>query len=168
VGRSAKTTFSDFKPVKTPVGRADASLSQTVGTSTLAADHKAVDGAWWRRCNDVQYNGKQRLLVEDLGGSTVRRERGIVVVGQVDGSAGHGCERGRIFSQSTAAQMSVQMLKSEQDFMTLATRRISQLSSQDREAALISVVSAPRRRVDRVLQMKFGVHPLAVHLHVKL
>jgi hypothetical protein len=115
--------------------------------------------------DDVQYNEKQRILAEDIADSpfvihedssswsklmaqpgllanAAVRAAGSMLSSKTDDAMQELEKLAVIFSESTSAQMAVQMLKSEQDFMTLATRRISQLSPQDRENALSSVVAA--------------------------
>jgi hypothetical protein len=114
---------------------------------------------------DVQYNERQRILVEDLAdrpfvvsedssawsrlisqpgmlANAAVRAAGSVLTTATDESMEELQRLSIVFAQSTAAQMAVQMLKSERDFMTLSTRRISELSQQDRTNALMSVVSA--------------------------
>lgn len=115
---------------------------------------------------ELQYNEKQRLVLEELADrpyvvsesssswSSVLAEPGALANAAVraagsllnDTSSGEAFEEfarlGRLFAESTAAQMKVQLLKSNADFMSLATRRIGQISAADRENALFSVVSA--------------------------
>jgi hypothetical protein len=114
---------------------------------------------------ELQFNEKQRLLVEDLADRpfvvneessswrTVMLEPGLLAnsavraAGSLLQSRSEECveelkQLSRVFAQNTSAQMAVQMLKSERDFVTLSTQRIGSLPALDRERALVSIVSA--------------------------
>ena len=114
---------------------------------------------------EIQYNEKQRLLTEELADrpfvvhedssswTTLMLQPGLLAnaavraAGSLLQSRSEECveelkQLSRVFAQNTAAQMAVQMLKSERDFVTLATQRIGSLPALDRERALASVVSA--------------------------
>lgn len=114
---------------------------------------------------ELQYNEKQRLLTEELADrpfvvhedssswTTLMLQPGLLAnaavraAGSLLRSRSEECveelkQLSRVFAQNTAAQMAVQMLKSERDFVTLATQRIGSLPALDRERALASVVSA--------------------------
>jgi len=114
---------------------------------------------------DIQFNEKQRLLLEELADrpfivneksaswSSVIFEPGRIANAAVRASGtllgtdaadamSQLSKMARIFSQSTASQMSVQMLKSDRDFLSLATARIQRLPLLDREQALIGIAAA--------------------------
>ena len=115
--------------------------------------------------DELQYNEKQRLLAEELvdrpfvlhedssAWQTLMLQPGMLANAAVRAAGSllqsHSAEcmdelkqLARVFAQNTAAQMAVQMLKSDRDFVTLATQRIGSLPAIDRERALSSVVSA--------------------------
>lgn len=114
---------------------------------------------------ELQYNEKQRLLIEELSDRpfivnedssswlTLMLQPGLLAnaavraAGSLLQSRSEECveemkQLSRVFARNTSAQMSVQMLKSERDFVTLATQRIGSLPALDRESALASIVCA--------------------------
>lgn len=114
---------------------------------------------------DLQYNEKQRLITEELSDrpfvlnedssswSAVLLQPGVLANAAVRSAGSLIAEGGvhameelkslaKIFAESTAAQMSVEMLKSDRDFLTLASRRVQELPATEREQSLFSIVSA--------------------------
>ena len=114
---------------------------------------------------ELQFNEKQRLLIEELcdrpfvesenssSWSTMMAEPGLManaavrtagsILSNSSEEALNEIHRlAMVFCQSTSAQMAVQMLKSNEDFISLAGQRISSLDSKQREDALLSVISA--------------------------
>ena len=115
--------------------------------------------------DELQYNEKQRLLIEELAdrpfvvhedssawrtlmlqpgllANAAVRAAGSLLQSRSEECMGELKQLSRVFAQNTAAQMAVQMLKSERDFVTLATQRIGSLPALDRERALASIVAA--------------------------
>ena len=115
--------------------------------------------------DELQYNEKQKLVIEDicdrpfvtseessawsrmlaqpglLANSAVRAA-GSMLANPTDEAMEEMQRLAQIFSQSTSAQMAVQMLQSERDFFSLASQRIATLGTEQREDALMSVISA--------------------------
>ena len=114
---------------------------------------------------DLQYNEKQKLLVEDMVdrpfvvseessawsrvlaqpgalANAAVRSAGSMLSNRTDEAMGEMQRLAEIFAHSTSQQMAVQMLRSERDFVTLASRRIASLDARQREDALLTVVSA--------------------------
>ena len=114
---------------------------------------------------EIQYNEKQRLCIEDLADrpfivnedsiswSSVMFQPGILANAAVRASGSliqsnstesmaELTQLARVFAQSTCSQMAVQMLRSERDFLSLSTQRIRELPAIDRENALLSIACA--------------------------
>ena len=114
---------------------------------------------------EVQENERQRLLVEalaerpyqscedssgwtrviaqpgNLANSSVR-SAGAMLATAMNDDFEQIKRLSRLFAESTIEQMAVGMLKSDDDFLTLSTRRLNQLSEKDRADAVSAVIGA--------------------------
>lgn len=114
---------------------------------------------------ELQFNEKQRLLIEDLAdrpfveseqssswstmmaapGSMANaavRTAGSILTNSTEEAFEEMQRLAMVFAQATAAQMAVQLLRSNNDFITLSSRGASSLDDKQREDALLSVISA--------------------------